>query len=121
MSDYEVIEPGVIAVDVPETGERGESGENPAAARGSWPKPQTLPEGLPPVAAFDFALLPGTLRPWVQDICERVQCAPDYVGVAGMTALGSVIGRKVGIRPPTKNDWTVTPNQWGHIIARPGI
>ncbi|MBL1264522.1 YfjI family protein [Candidatus Methylomicrobium oryzae] len=86
-----------------------------------WQAPQPLPEGLPPVATFDFALLPGTLQPWVQDICERVQCAPDYVGVAVVTALGSVIGRKLGIRPQTQTDWTVTPNQWGLVVGRPGV
>jgi putative DNA primase/helicase len=107
-SNFEFTGPGVIAVDVPES-------------KPDWPKPQPLPEGLPPVAAFDFALLPGTLQPWVEDICERVQCAPDYVGAAVMTGLGSVIGRKLGIRPQTKTDWTVTPNQWGLVIGRPGI
>ncbi|MDD5036673.1 MAG: YfjI family protein [Methylococcaceae bacterium] len=86
-----------------------------------WPEPQPLPDGLPPVAAFDYALLPGTLQPWARDICERVQCAPDYVGAAIMAALGSVIGRKLGIRPQARTDWTVTPNQWALIIGRPGV
>lgn len=107
-SNFEFTGPGVIAVDVPES-------------KSDWPKPQPLPAGLPPVAAFDSALLPGTLQPWVEDICERVQCAPDYVGVAVMTGLGSVIGRKLGIRPQTQTDWTVTPNQWGLVVGRPGV
>jgi putative DNA primase/helicase len=88
---------------------------------GEWPEPQPLPEGLPPVAAFDYALLPDTLQPWARDVCERVQCAPDYVGVAIMAALGSVIGRKLGIRPQVHTDWTVTPNQWALAIGRPGV
>jgi len=108
MSDYEVIGPGHIVVDMPEI-------------KPDWPEPQSLPEGLPPVAAFDLALLPDTLRPWAQDICERVQCAPDYVGVAIMAGLGSVIGRKIGVRPQAKTDWTVTPNQWGLVVGRPGV
>ncbi|MBF6650205.1 YfjI family protein [Methylobacter sp. BlB1] len=86
-----------------------------------WPEPQPLSEGLPNVAAFDFALLPDTLRPWALDICERIQCAPDYVGVTIMTGLGSVIGRKLGIRPQAHTDWTVTANQWGLVIGRPGV
>lgn len=87
----------------------------------SWPDPQPLPTELPPVAVFDYALLPENLQPWAIDICERVQCAPDYVGVAIMAGLGSIIGRKLGIRPQARTDWTVTPNQWALVIGRPGV
>jgi hypothetical protein len=38
-----------------------------------------------------------------------------------MTALGSVLGRKVGIKPKQKDDWTVLANFWAVIIGRPGI
>ena len=85
-----------------------------------WPQPQPLPDGLPPVARFDLALLPHTLRPWIADICERTQCPPDFVAVSVMAALGSVLGRKVGIRPQALTDWTVVPNQWALIVGRPG-
>jgi len=83
--------------------------------------PIPLPEGLPKVEAFDYRLLPERLAPWVQDISERVQCPPDYVAVTVMVALGSIIGRKVGIRPQAQTDWTVTPNQWALLIGRPGV
>lgn len=85
------------------------------------PDPKPLPDGLPPVAAFDFDLLPERLRPWAEDICERVQCPPDFVGITIMTGLGSLIGRKLGIRPQDKTDWTVTPNQWALAVGRPGV
>jgi putative DNA primase/helicase len=81
----------------------------------------SLPEGLPPVASFDFALLPATLRPWAEDICERVQCPGDYVGVSIMAAAGSLIGRRVGMRPQERTDWTVFPNQWAILVGRPGL
>ena len=86
-----------------------------------WPEPQPLPDGLRPVMPFDFDLLPSPLRPWIQDICDRVQCPPDFVAVAAMAALGSVVGRKIGIRPQELTDWTVTPNQWALVIGRPGV
>lgn len=93
-----------------------------AAASGQeWPEPLPLPEGLPAVAPFDFALLPDTLRPWAEDICERVQCPPDFVGATIMAALGSVIGRRIGIRPQAQTDWTEVPNQWALIVGRPGV
>ncbi|MDO9450681.1 MAG: DUF3987 domain-containing protein, partial [Rugosibacter sp.] len=94
---------------------------SPAGNSEGWPAPLTLPAGLLPVMAFDFALLPDTLTPWARDICERVQCAPDYVGVAIMAGLGSIIGRKLGIRPQARTDWTVTPNQWALVVGRPGV
>jgi hypothetical protein len=87
----------------------------------AWPDPKPLPSGLPPVEAFDFALVPEALRPWIDDIATRLQCPPDYVAVAAITALGSVIGRRVGIRPQRKTDWTEFPNLWGVVIGRPGM
>jgi putative DNA primase/helicase len=93
----------------------------PAADPDGWPEPQPLPDGLLPVMAFDYALLPDTLTPWARDICERVQCAPDFVAVAIMAGLGSIIGRKLGIRPQARTDWTVTPNQWALVVGRPGV
>ncbi|MBI3918168.1 MAG: DUF3987 domain-containing protein [Betaproteobacteria bacterium] len=90
-------------------------------APGEWPQPQQLPEGLPVVAPFDLALLPETLQPWARDICERVQCPADYVGVTIMAALGSVIGRKAGIRAQERTDWTEYPNQWALCVGRPGV
>jgi putative DNA primase/helicase len=93
----------------------------PASDPDGWTEPQPLPDGLLPVKAFDFVLLPDTLTPWARDICERVQCAPDYVAVAIMAGLGSIIGRKLGIRPQAFTDWTVTPNQWALVVGRPGV
>ena len=88
--------------------------------RAAWPDPQPLPPELHPVQSFDLALLPDSLRPWIKDVCERVQCPPDYVAVPVMVALGSLIGRKVRIRPKARDSWTVVPNVWGGIIGRPG-
>lgn len=86
-----------------------------------WPEPKPLPSGLPKVDAFDSAFLPDRLAPWVSDTSDRLQCPPDYVAVAVMTALGSVIGRRAGIKPQSKTDWTEIPNLWGCFIGRPGM
>jgi hypothetical protein len=94
---------------------------DPEAPSDDWPEPKGLPDGLPPVEAFDFDLLPATLRPWAEDICERVQCPPDFVGVTIMAALGAVLGRKLGIRPQEHTDWTSVPNQWALVVGRPGV
>ena len=79
-----------------------------------------LPD-LPSVASFEFSLLPESLQPWVEDITNRIQCPADYIAVAVMAGLGSVIGRKVGIRPQERTDWTEYSNQWALTIGRPGV
>jgi putative DNA primase/helicase len=86
-----------------------------------WLEPMPLPHEKPPVKAFDFELLPAALRPWIEDISERINCPPDFPAVAAMVALSSVVGRKASIRPKRFDDWLVVPNLWGAVIGRPGI
>lgn len=86
-----------------------------------WPDPAPLPEELLPVPPFDMNLLPTKLRPWVEDITERMQCPPDFPAVGAMISLAGVIGRKIAIRPKREDDWAVVPNLWGGAIGRPGV
>jgi len=92
-----------------------------SSAAPAWNELQPLPDLLPPVEAFDYELLPTSLRPWVLDIAERMQCPPDYPAVAAVIGLASIVGRKVGIRPKRFDDWLVVPNLWGAAIGRPGL
>src|SRR6516165_5808698 len=96
---------------------KSESAEQTA----DWPEPKPLPSGLAPVESFSSDFLPDALAPWVNDISNRLQCPPDYVAVAALTALGSVIGRRIGIKPQAKTDWVEIPNLWGMFIGRPGM
>lgn len=86
-----------------------------------WPEPTRLPEGLSPVDPLDTALLPAAIAPWVCDISERMQCPPDYVAVAALVALGSVLGRKIGVAPETRTDWFEVASLWGCCVGRPGV
>ncbi|HEY8126870.1 MAG TPA: DUF3987 domain-containing protein, partial [Methylocystis sp.] len=85
-----------------------------------WSAPKPLPDGLLPVAAFDLDFLPARIGPWVADISDRMQCPVDFVAIPAVVALGSVLGRKIGIRPQRKTDWIEVPNLWGFIVGRPG-
>jgi putative DNA primase/helicase len=76
---------------------------------------------LLPVRPFDYDLLPDSLRPWVQDISNRMQCPPDYVAVAVMVSLGAVLGSKLGLRPKRLDDWLVVGNMWGGVVGAPGV
>jgi putative DNA primase/helicase len=84
-------------------------------------KPFPLPPSLLPVSTFDLNLIPEQLRSWVGDVCERMQCPPDYVGVSVMAGAGTVIGRKLVLRPQLEDDWAVVANQWAMCIGRPGV
>jgi hypothetical protein len=92
-----------------------------APKRHVWPDPTPLPAVLLPVMPFDYDLLPEKLRPWARDVCERMQCPPDFVAVGIMAALGSVIGRKCAVRAQIEDDWTVVPNLWALGIGRPSV
>ena len=82
--------------------------------------PEPLPS-LPSVLAFDYDYLPDVLRSYVKDISERMQCPPDFASVAVLVMMSTVIGRKVGIRPMKKDDWTVIPNLWGAVVGNSGV
>jgi hypothetical protein len=103
-------------------------GKNPSTGMGfggfvsdySWPELKNLPEGLAPVAAFKSDYLPESVAAWAMDIADRMRCPPEMVAIPALTALGSLIGRKCGVRPEQHTDWTEYPNIWGGIVAPPG-
>lgn len=109
------------AVSVEDVLDAAERRANDAARAPDWPDPAPLPAGLPPVQPFDLVLLPDRLRPWIADVAERMQVPADYPAIAAMVALGTVVGRQLGIRPKRHDDWTVIPNLWGGIVGRPGL
>jgi putative DNA primase/helicase len=86
-----------------------------------WPDPCPLPESLLAVEPFKLDLMPEKLRSWVADVAERMQCPPDFPAVSSIAGIGSLIGRKVVIRPQIHNDWQETGNMWALIIGRPGV
>jgi putative DNA primase/helicase len=91
------------------------------ASAGCWPTPKPIPSELARVDAFALDLLPGLLAPWIDDIASRLQCPPDYPAITAMTALGAIVGRKIGIKPQMKTDWIEIPNIWGAFIGPPGM
>lgn len=95
-----------------------------AAGTASAPAPDELLDPLPlpklpPVPDFPLDILPDDLRDWVADAADRARFRPEFAAVAGMAALGSVIGRKVGIRLKAHDDWTEFANVWGMVVGSP--
>ena len=92
-----------------------------SATEDEWEDPVPLPEGLPPVAPLDPAMVPEPLRGWIVDVSERMQIPPDFAAVGAVVVAGSLIGRKVGIHPKRHDDWLVIPNLWGAVVGRPSL
>ena len=84
-------------------------------------QPQKLPPALRPVPALDENFLPDALRDAVIDLADRLQCPPDYLAVAMLSAAGAVVGNKVGIFPYANDEsWEVYPALWGGVVGDPG-
>jgi hypothetical protein len=81
--------------------------------------PEPLPDKLPPVPASDPDLLPASLRPWVMDCANALQCPVEFVAVPALAALGGTIGRQVGIAVKQHERWIERPVLWATIVGRP--
>lgn len=86
----------------------------------SWKDPEPVQMQLLDVAPFTKSMLPKILQKRVYDITERMHCPVDFVAVATIVMLGSVIGSGCAIRPKQKDDWAERPNLWGGIVSPPG-
>jgi putative DNA primase/helicase len=87
----------------------------------TWAVPQDLPilnEEIPPL---DPDILPKPLKDWLVDISERMQVPVELPLATALTALGSVLGRRVVIEPKALGDWKVYCNLWGALIAPPSM
>lgn len=82
--------------------------------------PEPLPE-LPPVMPFDYDFLPSSIRDYVKDISERMQCPPDFAAVNTYVMLSAPLGCKIGIRPKRRDNWVIVPNLWGVTIGGSGV
>jgi len=80
--------------------------------------PLPLPK-LPPVPTFPLEILPDNVRDFVIDQAERARFAPDFLAIPLMCSIGSLLGRKLGIRLKAQDDWTEFGNVWGVIVGSP--
>lgn len=79
--------------------------------------PTPLPQ--PPAAGrlFSKHLLPPVLHDFCADIAERTGAPPDFPGTALLVALGSVVGRGLGIHALGGDSRVVIPNLWGALLT----
>ncbi len=81
--------------------------------------PQPLPDPLPPVAAFDPAMLPDSLRGWCVDAAEGLGVPLDFLAVPAIVACAAAIGRSIAVRPKSLDRWLERAVLWGAVIGRP--
>lgn len=86
-----------------------------------WEEILPLRKKMEEVEPFPLECLPNTLRLWILDCSNRLQCPVDYIAVGSMVVLATVLGRKIGIMPKRKDDWLVIPNLWGMIVGLPSV
>ena len=95
--------------------------DGPKEEEPAWPSPEPIKPSLRPVENLHHSIIPGPLREWLLDISYRMQCPVDFVAVGALVTVGSLIGAGCGIRPKQRDDWTVIPNLWGGVVARPSM
>lgn len=93
----------------------------PCAAVEPWPDPLPLPAALPPVPSLTADMLPESLRAYLVDIAERLDCPLDYVAIPALVGLSSIVGRRCTVRPKQHDPWPVVPNLWGTVVGLSGF
>jgi len=102
--------------------ETGGNGNGAAHDEGfEWGEPEIIKEELLPVEPLPPSFIPEPFREWIMDISHRMQCPPDFVAMAAIVLVGSIIGTRCGIRPKKLDDWLVIANLWGGAVGRPSM
>lgn len=84
-----------------------------------YPDLKPLP-ALPPVAQWDYDLVPEILRDYIKDVSIRMQCPPDFVAVAAVVGLAGVAGAKFRVFPKQlDSSFSIVPNLWGALVGAP--
>jgi len=109
-----------FGIDLNDLESRPTSPKSEASGYNRWPEPEPVEIPLPKVQPLTPVMIPKPLREWLADISTRMSCPIDFVAVTALIMASTVIGSRCRIQPLRFDDWKVTPNLWGAIIAEPG-
>ena len=85
-----------------------------------YPEPKPIEDELPPVEPYDPDCLPSPLKEYVEDVSQRMPCAPEFVAVPLLVVLGSLIGTTAQLQMRQQDtNWRVVPNLWGLLVGPP--
>ena len=104
------------------SGEAGfaQAGNNGSEQTDQWPEPQPLEDYLSPVLSMRREMLPDVLAVWADDVCYRMRCPLDFVAATTVVMTSSVIATRVRMRPGHYDNWEISPQLWGGVVAPPG-
>ena len=84
-------------------------------------RPEPIKESLSKVLPCPIETLPKELANWIQGNAKQMQIAEDYFVAPLLAYLGSLIGRKRGLRLRQGTNWIEFPNLWGMVVGRPAM
>lgn len=83
--------------------------------------PDPIQEALCPVLSCPLDTLPIEVISWIQGTAMQMQISEDYLVAPLFVYLGSLIGRKRGLRIRPGTGWIEYPNLWGMLVGRPAM
>gem|GEM_PF-892148 len=86
----------------------------------SWAVPGNLPSLTDPVPTLEPELIPEPFRDWVFDVADRMRVPCEYVALPATSAVASVVGRNIAIRPMARDNWAEVATLWGALVGGPG-
>lgn len=95
----------------------GDSQGQPSNTFSLTPKP--LPDSLSKVSTFEPEMLPESIRGYIMDTAQRLQCPPEYCAVTSMALLAGLVGHKVRLRPKQHDDWEIVATLWAALVGGP--
>ncbi len=83
--------------------------------------PEPIKESLSEVLPCPTLTLPQELADWIQGNAKQMQITEDYFVASLLVYLGSLIGRKRGLRLRPGTSWIEFANLWGMVVGRPAM
>jgi putative DNA primase/helicase len=91
------------------------------SAEDNWPIVVPVEDVLASVASFKPEFLPDSIRPWVEDVSQRMSVPVDFAGVCSLVTVAGVIGRRVFVHPKERDkDWKESIALSGAVVAPSG-
>lgn len=103
----------------PESGAHLVVAPDAALEEAAWHEKLPLPSPLEKVSTLPEDMLPEPLKRWIVDVATRIGVHIEYVAIIVLVALGSVVGRTIGIYLKQRDNWLEVPNIWGAIVGPP--
>ncbi len=82
-------------------------------------EPRPLDLTLKPVAALEVDCLPKVLTDWLRPASKVIGCPFDFLALAAVVMIGSIIGSRLRVKPLRHSDWFVVPNLYAGCVGLP--